>query len=270
MLEFFREDSIAVWTLATPPVNAIDDAWIDAFHGALDDISAKGKVSALLIRSDQDVFCAGFDLKIVRACSSGEQRPEDMVAAVGRLQELYTRIERLDQVTIAEMGGAAMGGGLALACDMRVAAQETTLGLPEVSIGLLPGAGGTQRLSQLCGPGVARRLILGAEVIDGTTAEALGLVHWAVPKADLVAWTWDLTARIASLPRAALQKSKQCLLDAADFEKDGFESELAGTRSLLDDPETRDRVTGFLNRTSKRPAPATDTRSTKELGREAR
>ena len=90
---------------------------------------------------------------------------------------------------LAEIGGAAMGGGfeLALACDLRIAANEAKVGLPEVRLGLIPGAGGTQRLTRLCGPALANRLILGAEVLDGATAAALGVVHWSAPRAELAA-----------------------------------------------------------------------------------
>src|SRR5690606_39776340 len=92
-------------------------------------------------------------------------------------------------VSVAEIGGHALGGGLelALACDLRIGALEARIGLPEVALGLVPGAGGTQRLARLCGPALARRLILGAETLDGRTAEQIGLLHWAAPKAELPA-----------------------------------------------------------------------------------
>ena len=113
--------------------------------------------------------------------------PDRMYAYVAGIQRLYARIERLPQVTLAEIGGAAMGGGLelALACDLRIAAVEAKLGLPEARLGLIPGAGGTQRLTRLCGRPVAARLILGAETLDGAAARELGIVHWAVPRAEL-------------------------------------------------------------------------------------
>ena len=104
-----------------------------------------------------------------------------------RLQRLAARLETAPLVTLAEIGGAALGGGfeLALACDLRIAANEAKVGLPEAGLGLLAAAGGTQRLTRLVGPGIAKRLILGAETLDGAAAERLGLVQWAVPRADL-------------------------------------------------------------------------------------
>src|SRR5207342_2828775 len=139
--------------------------------------------TVLHLRSAQKVFCAGADLREVRERIDAADGPDRMYAYVAGIQRLYSRIERLSQVTIAEIGGAAMGGGLelALACDLRIAAAEAKLGLPEARLGLIPGAGGTQRLTRLCGPALAARLILGAEIIDGAAAERLGAVHWTAP-----------------------------------------------------------------------------------------
>jgi enoyl-CoA hydratase/carnithine racemase len=166
------------------------------------------------------------------------------------MQRLFERIEALPLVALAEIGGAALGGGLelALACDIRVAAVGAKLGLPEVGLGLLPGAGGTQRLTRLCGRGVANRLILGAEVVDGVQAERLGLVQWAQPREQLADWTRDLAAKIAALPKAAVAGAKRCIAAQGDPAKDGFAEELAATRRLYQYPETRRRVSEFLNR----------------------
>ena len=135
----------------------------------------------LLIRSSLRIFSAGADLKLMRDCFATEDGPGRMIETVRRMQRLFDRIEALPQVVVAEIGGAAHGGGfeLALACDLRVAAESARLGLPEARLGLLPGAGGTQRLSRLAGPGVARRLILMAEVDQrragpGSRAGAMG------------------------------------------------------------------------------------------------
>lgn len=254
MLSYLHDGRAAVWTLSRPPVNAIDEAWMADFHGALDEIEAAGGVSVLLVRSDQKVFCAGANLNLIRGSFTGAEGADAMIATIRRIQELYARIETLPRITVAEIGGAAMGGGLelALSCDLRIAAVEAKMGLPEAGLGLLPGAGGTQRLSWLCGPGVARRLILGAETVDGASAEALGIVHWAVPRRELAARTDELIGRLAGMPGRALAECKRCILDSGNFERNGFESELSGTRKLLDDPETRERVSAFLDRSASR------------------
>lgn len=171
-----------------------------------------------------------------------------MVALVSRMQALFERIEKLEQVSLVELSGAAVGGGLelALACDFRIAASEAKLGLTEITLGLVPGAGGTQRLSRLCGSAVARRLILRGEVINGVTAEALGVVHWAVPREQLQTRVRELLDGFADAPVRALAECKRCLLDYEVAEIDGFKSELSSSRRLYEDPETRARVAAFL------------------------
>jgi enoyl-CoA hydratase/carnithine racemase len=171
-----------------------------------------------------------------------------MYAFVAAIQRLFARIERLPQVTLAEISGSALGGGLelALACDLRVAATTAKLGLPELQLGLIPGAGGTQRLTRLCGRAVAARLILGAETIDGVAARSLGLVQWAVPPAELQAYAAATARRVAALPRAALAAGKACIAAAGEPGRGGYADELEATRRLLGEIETRRRVNAFL------------------------
>ncbi len=194
------------------------------------------------------MFCAGADLKEMRERMDMADGPDRMYAYVAGIQRLYFRIEALPQVTIAEISGAAMGGGfeLALSCDLRIAANEAKIGLPEARLGLIPGAGGTQRLTRLCGPALAKRLILGAEVLDGVTAATLGVVHWSAPRAELAARAAEIAKRIADLPPAALAACKTCIAAACEPGRGGYTDELDSTRSLLTNPETQKRVQAFL------------------------
>jgi len=241
-------DGIATLTLSHPPVNAISEEWLRRFNGVLDELSARADWKVLHIRSDQKVFCAGADLKEVRARMGSHDGPDRTYSVVATIQRLYARIERLPQVTLVEIAGAAMGGGLelALACDLRIAAAEAKLGLPEVRLGLIPGAGGTQRLTRLCGPALAARLILGAETFDGEAARAFGVVQWAAPRAELAERAREIARRIAGLPAAALAASKACIAAAGEPGRGGYSDELEATRRLLTDPEARQRVESFL------------------------
>jgi len=171
---------------------------------------------------------------------------------VRHMQRLYWRLESAPLVTLAEIGTTALGGGLelALACDLRVAALDARLGLPEARLGLLPGGGGTQRLTRLCGPGLAKRLILGAEVIDGAEAERLGLVQWARPRDQLAAFASEIAARYAAMPKAALAANKRCIAAATDPARDGYADEISETRALYDHAETRRKVSDFLAKRS--------------------
>jgi enoyl-CoA hydratase/carnithine racemase len=237
-----------------PPVNALDADLIARLDSLLDQVLADPEVTLLHLRSEQKVFCAGADLALMQSCFSSALGTDAMVDLVRRMQRLYSRIEAAPIVSLAEIGGAAMGGGLelALACDLRVASLEAKLGLPEVRLGLLPAAGGTQRLSRLCGHGTASRLILGAEIVDGAEALHLGIVQWARPREELAGWTRELASRIAGMPKAALAAGKCCIFAAGDPARNGYAEEIEATQMLYDHPETRTRVSEFLAKTTQR------------------
>ena len=245
-----RVGRVVIATLARPPVNALDGELIARLDSVVDQVSADPEIAVLHIRSDQTSFCAGADLALMRSCFASSEARGAMVDVVRSMQRLFRRLESAAVVTLAEIGGAAIGGGLelALACDLRVAAVDATLGLPEVRLGLIPAAGGTQRLTRLCGRGTAKRLILGAELIDGAEALRLGIVQWVRPRKELAGWTRELAARLSHLPKAALVASKHCIHAEGDPSRDGFAEEITATRSLYDDPETVARVSEFLNK----------------------
>ncbi len=250
ILQLERRGGVAVITLVSPPVNALGTHLIGALHETLDRVVTDAAVRVLHLKSALKVFCAGADLAEMRANLADPSSVEAQIDAVRGIQAVLKRVETLPMATIAEVSGAAMGGGLelALACDFRVAAAEAKLALPETNLGLIPGAGGTQRLTALCGPAVAKRLILGAEILDGAAAAALGVVHWAVPRTELADFASALADRLAKLPRAAVAAAKSCIAAQSDPSRDGYEEELQATRQLLlHEPETRRRVEAFLS-----------------------
>jgi enoyl-CoA hydratase len=248
MITLTIADSIATLLLNRPPVNAISDEFITLFHAKLDALTARSDWNVLHIRSNLKVFCAGADLVQVRERFNAPDGADRAYSYVAALQRLYTRIEKLPNVTLVEIGGAAMGGGLelALACDLRIVALEARLGLPEARLGLLPGGGGTQRLTRLCGRSVATRLILTAEVVDGAAAAELGIANWAVAHGDLATRASELARQVAGLPSAALGASKRCIAAAEQPGTGGYFDELEETRQLSMNPETRKRVEAFL------------------------
>lgn len=248
MFQMSVAGQIATLTMSSPPVNALSGTWIAEFTRKIAEVEARDDWKVLRLRSDQKVFCAGADLKEMRFRFDAADGPDRTYAYVASIQRLYARIESLPQVTLAEIGGAALGGGfeLALACDLRIAAVEAKLGLPEVKLGLIPGAGGTQRLTRLVGRGIANRLILGAEAVDGASAERLGLVQWACPRAELANRAAEIAERIAALPAAALAAAKRCVASAAIPGRGGYGDELELTRELQTDVETRERVGAFI------------------------
>lgn len=247
MISVTHKGAISTILMSRPPVNAIDAAFVAAFGQALDEIDT-ARPTIVVIRSDQKCFSAGADLGLIQSYFSQPGGTKEMVAYVTALHAWFNRLEKLKAVTLAAIAGPALGGGLelALACDLRIAATHAKLGLPEARVGMIPGAGGTQRLPRLCGPGVAARLILGAEVIDGAEAERLGLVQWSVAAADLDARTAEISERVAGLSRPALTASKHCLAAAFDGDADGYARELDAPLELMKTPEARERIAKFF------------------------
>ena len=235
-------------TMEQPPVNAINDAWIDGVNRVLDSYEQRDDVRVLRFRSALKVFCAGAEIDMLVERLSNPSGVLKMVAEVRRMQALYLRIERSPLVSIAEINGAALGGGfeLSLACDFRVAADTAKVGLPEARLGLLAAAGGTQRLTKLFGSALARRLLLGTEVLDGAEAARLGLVHWSYPAEQLAAKTDELAQRLESVPKRALDANKQCIFAAQERQADAAEVEIRGTTACYEDPEAMLRLKSFL------------------------
>lgn len=252
MINLTFDSHVATAVLNRAPVNAIDHDFVHSLNQVLEQLEGSVHVSVLHIRSACKTFCAGADLALMNQLVRTPEGCDDMVDLIRQLQLALHRLEKVGVVTIAEISGAALGGGmeLALACDLRICSETAKFGLPEAGLGLLPGAGGTQRLPRVCGEAVARRLILGAEVISGAEAASLGLVQWAVPADQLTLRTQELVARLAKLPRQALAACKRCMAVPFEGLTDGYTMELTETRTLYGDEETRKRLGAFLQKTA--------------------
>jgi enoyl-CoA hydratase/carnithine racemase len=242
-------DRIATVTLNRPPVNAFNAAMFAAFAAVLDALEERGDWSVLHIRSALAVFSAGADLAEVSARMADDAPIAAAVATTRPFQQLVQRISDLPQVSLAEISGAAMGGGLelTLGCDLRIAADEARLGLPEAGLGLLPGGGGTQRLTWIAGAATAARIILAGDIVDGIAARELSMVQWAVPRAALAAEARRIARQVAALNPLSLAAAKVCMRLARDPERNGFAAETEWTGRLMATEETRQRVAAFLS-----------------------
>lgn len=241
---------VATCTMAAEPVNAISEAFLHSFQEALDRIESGPPVNLLVIRSGLKHFCAGADLATVRDLFNFRDSANRMVAFVRKFHRLFDRIESLPFVTLAVIDGVAMGGGmeLALSCDLRIASDDAQIGMPEARLGMIPGAGGTQRLTRLCGPGVAARLILSAEIISGLEASQCGVVQWSVPSGSLNAKVDEISHRIDGLSHMALIAAKDCIRAYHRKDVDGFERELEKPLTLMRDSDSLARITAFFSR----------------------
>jgi enoyl-CoA hydratase len=251
MFEVDVSGSVASVTMNRAPVNAMNDAWVEGLHKVLDDLNARDDWSVLRLRSALKLFSGGADLKQI---DGNFNLPIAQQAGPGqRYQALFARIEAIERLTFAEIKGMALGGGLelALACDLRFASDEAKLGLPEVTLGLIPGAGGTQRLPRLCGRATAMRMIMSGELVSGAQALALGLVQWAAPQAEFDERVEAVIKKFASIAPHAARAAKLAINAGFESGRDGFEAETEGVLACLGHPRTRELVGAFLARGTK-------------------
>lgn len=205
-----RQGAIA-WLILNRPeaANALSRALVAALRAELAALAGQPDLTAVVLAGAEDnAFCAGADLKERLGMTLDETH-----AFLDELGALVQTIENFPRPVIAALSGAAFGGGLeiALACDLRLADESATLGLSEVRLGIIPGAGGTQRLSRLCGLAVAKELILTGRRIDANTALRLGLVSRVVAKPDLRAAVVSLCSELAAAGPLALAAAKRAI-----------------------------------------------------------
>jgi len=208
-----REGPIVTLTLNRPDkLNAIDGAMLDALEAALSELEADAHSRVVIVTGAGRAFSAGADIKEWTALTPGEFGPRWGM----RGHRLFDRLAGLRPPVIAALNGIAFGGGLelALCADLRIAAAEARLGLPEVTIGAIPGWGGTQRLPRLIGPGRAKHMILTGQPLEAARAEAWGLVSEVVEAARLMARAREVAQQIAANAPLSVQAAKR-LVDAA-------------------------------------------------------
>ncbi|WP_143415433.1 enoyl-CoA hydratase [Geobacillus sp. E263] len=199
------ENGIAIIKLNRPEsANALSMALLYELSHLLYDLAFRRDVRVVIFTgAGEKVFCAGADLKERAGMNETEVRK-----TVALIRETINQIEQLPQPVICALNGSAFGGGLelALACDIRVAADTAQLGLTETSLGIIPGAGGTQRLPRLIGKGKAKELIFTAKRITAKEAEQIGLVEYAVPREQLMEKAMEIAEQIVvNAPIAVMQ-----------------------------------------------------------------
>ena len=241
-------DGVATITLNSPPANALSQALLAELRDAVGSPSVRGARVVVIASGLPRFFAAGADLKLMATLDRA-----GFAAYLTEVRNVLDDIAALPPPTIAALGGMALGGGLelALACTLRVASHDARLGLPEVRLGLLPGAGGTQRLPALIGRGPALDLLLTGRAVDGEEALRLGLVDRLGTDADAEAAA--LATQIAASPTAATQAIGRCV-DAATGEDlgPGMRTELDELLALFAGDEGRAGIQAFLARREQR------------------
>jgi enoyl-CoA hydratase len=208
-----RRGRVAVITINRPQkLNALNIQTRTEGAAALDELREDEGVRVVVITgAGEKAFVAGADIGEFEGRTAVTQRD----VMLGR--SLFTAVDTFPKPVIAMINGFCLGGGceLALSCDLRVASEAARFGQPEINLGIIPGGGGTQRLTRLVGEGKAMELILTGDMIDAQTAYNLGLVNMVVPAADLEAKTLELANRIADKSPVALRMAKEAVKTAA-------------------------------------------------------
>lgn len=253
LIEVERADRVAVLRINNPKVNALSTAVLLALEQTLAGLSAD-MPDALVLRGDERFFAAGADVDELADPSRAEELLDAFHRALGALAEF-------PRVTIAAISGYALGGGLelALACDVRLAGSNATLGSPEINLGIIPGAGGTQRLSRVVGIAHAKDLIFSGRSIDASEAFRIGLVSKVVDLPRLFETAAADAAAFADGPVVALALAKAAIDGGYDLP---IEAGLGLERScFMEVLGTEDARMGLENFAAKRP------RTTRFVGR---
>ncbi len=231
-----REGPALVVTLTNPPRNLMNAPMVAELSALADTVEKDSDVRALILTGGVGgIFITHYDVGELSTLSDRIREPSSSSPGGSELHgmhKLLLKLQSLPQPVIAAINGTAMGGGceLALACDFRYMAKGGLIGLPEVRVGILPGAGGTQRMTRLLGVAKAMELMLLGNVVDAETAQRIGLVHRAVEPEQLLPEALRLAEELANRPPLSVALIKQCILkgsemplvDALHFEQDAF------------------------------------------------
>jgi enoyl-CoA hydratase len=236
-LQARREGPTIVATMTNPPRNLMNATMVAELTTLATGLENDGEVRVLVLTGGAEgIFITHYDVGELSTLSDRMQGAETTPGAgeLHGMHKLLLKLQSLPQPVIAAINGTAMGGGceLALACDFRIMEKRpgAVIGLPEVRVGILPGAGGTQRMTRLLGVAKAMELMLLGNTVDAETAERIGLVNRAVEPGQAVEEALALGAQLAQRPPVSLAQIKQCilqgsempLLDALHFEQDAF------------------------------------------------
>lgn len=229
--------------LDRPPVNALNREHQRLLHAAATEVTRRTDVRAVLICGAGDVFCAGADIAEMKALP-----PEAMAAHAPTLQASITAVAEIPVPVCAAIEKYALGGGLelALAADFRICGTGAQLGLPETNLGVIPGAGGTQRLPQLIGKSLAKLAVMLGGSFRTEEAETMGLVEDVVPAGLAVQAAYELVEKLATRPRAALIAAKQAINAASSPEGLRIETELFA--GLFGTPDQVEGMAAFLEK----------------------
>jgi enoyl-CoA hydratase/carnithine racemase len=204
-LEVDKESGVGTIRLDRPPMNAIDGEVVQQLEAVAREATFNEDVRAVVIYGGEKIFAAGADIK-----EMAERSPREMMSRMGGLQAVFTQVEEIPKVVVAAITGYALGGGceLAMCADFRVMTDKGAIGQPEILLGIIPGAGGTQRLPRLVGQAKAKDIIYSGRFLKADEALQIGLVDAVVPADQVYSKAVEIAARYAKGPLVALRAAK--------------------------------------------------------------
>jgi enoyl-CoA hydratase/carnithine racemase len=235
-------DGIATLWIQRGKMNPLNADLQTRIGDAAAEAGQRDDIAAVVITGGDKVFAAGADIKEMAGLSYA-----DMVAQSGRLQAAFTAVAQIPKPVVAAVNGYALGGGceLALCADIRIAAQDATFGQPEIKLGIIPGAGGTQRLTRLVGPSRAKNIVFTGRFVAAAEAERIGLVDQVVPADQVYRTATDWARQFCGGPRLALRAAKEAIDRGATADAaTGLEMERQQFAALF---ATQDRSIGMAS-----------------------
>jgi len=239
-------EGVGTLRLDRPPMNAIDEDLANDLWKATNEAVRRDDVGAVVLYGGEKVFAAGADIKAMSQMSPGDVRPY-----IQGLQETLNFVEDIPKVTIAAITGYALGGGceLAMCADFRFAADDAKIGQPEIQLGIIPGAGGTQRLPRLVGPSKAKELIYSGRHLAADEAREIGLVDEVHPAGAVHAAAVEAAKRYANGPLVALRAAKASINWGARVDlRTGVAFEREAFADLFSTEDQAEGMTAFLEK----------------------
>jgi enoyl-CoA hydratase len=243
-----QQDAVLVLTIQRPDqLNALNKATIEELNSALNAADADASVRCIIITgSGTKAFVAGADIK--EFASFSVEQGEGLSRDGHNL--LFNRVENMSKPVIAAVNGFALGGGLELAmsCHFRYASENAKLGLPEVTLGVIPGYGGTQRLAQLVGKGKAMEMITSAQMIGAAEAKEWGLVNGVVTQEELLSHCTTIAQKIASNSPRAISAALRSVLAGYSFAENGLNTEIKEFGECFGTADFKEGTTAFMEK----------------------
>jgi enoyl-CoA hydratase len=212
-----KEGIVGIIKLNRPPVNPLNTQMYLDLYNAVTELDEDAEIGAIIITGNGDkAFAAGLDIKDVM----GKSVVDILEFCWKGPRKAFDKLTSIEKPTIAAVFGLALGGGceVALCCDLRIASEDATFGLPEITLGIMPGSGGTQRLPRLIGTSKAKELLFTGDTVSAAEAYRIGLVNKVVPREKLLEETRALAKKLASRPKAALALIKKCVDSGLDMD----------------------------------------------------